>query len=57
MFLEKALDFGMPYIGYCCIMQWNVEKSRHLEITIHNLKICNEQEKIKIPFNHTTFLF
>jgi hypothetical protein len=48
----------MPYIGYYNIMQWHFKKSRHHEITILDLQICNEEHKtIKKPLNNIKHIF
>jgi hypothetical protein len=49
MFLEKAFNFAMPWIGCYNIIQWHFEKSRHLEITILDLQTykINNNKKLK----------
>jgi hypothetical protein len=39
-------------------MQWHFKKSRHHEITIIDLQICNEEHKnFKKPLNHIKHIF
>jgi hypothetical protein len=49
--LGKAFNFAMSWIGCHNIMQWHFKKSRHLEITILDLKTykINGNEKLKQP--------